>query len=90
MNLATLNSVSKGDFLVGRGGEHNNTVVLNIATQKGLELPHIHALDMWGSSIATEAQDGSIALGTYDGERPIELSGNQVLPLEPSWQHKNS
>ena len=83
MNLATLNSVSKGDFLVGRGGEHNNTVVLNIATQKGLELPHIHALDMWGSSIAMEAQDGSIALGTYDGERPIELSGNQVLPLSP-------
>ncbi len=83
MNLATLNSVSKGDFLVGRGGEHNDTILLNIATQKGLELPHIHTLDMWGSSIATEAQDGSIAIATYDGVKPIQPSGNQVLPLSP-------
>jgi WD40 repeat protein len=83
MNLTTLNSVSKGDYLVGRGGEHNNTFILNIAEQKGLELPHVHTLDMWGSSIAMEALDGSVAMGTFDGVKPIQVSGNQALPLSP-------
>lgn len=83
MAFATLNSVSKGDFLVTRGGEHNNTLVLNLATQKVMQLPMIQTLDIWGASIAVEAPDGSVVVGTYDGIKPIQELARRMLPLSP-------
>ncbi len=83
MAFATLNSVSKGDYLVTRGGEHNNTLLLNMATQKATELPLIQTLDMWGNSIAMEAPDGSVVIGSYDGTKPMQQLASRMLPLSP-------
>jgi hypothetical protein len=83
MAFATLNSVSKGDYLVTRGGEHNNTLIMNFATQKVMELPKIQTLDIWGTSIAMEAPDGSVVLGTYDGTKPMQEVARRMLPLSP-------
>ena len=80
--FATLNSVSKGDYLVTRGGEHNDTLLLNMATQKATELPLIQTLDMWGNSIAMEAPDGSVVIGSYDGTKPMQELARRMLPLK--------
>lgn len=83
LDFPALNSVSKGNFMVARGGEHHNTYLMNVATQKGVELPQVRTLDIWGTSIAMEAPDGSVAVGTFDGVNPIHIAGRQTLPLSP-------
>ena len=83
LNFPTLNSVSKGDYMVTRGGERNNTFLMNMATQKGVELPNVHTLDMWGTSVAMEAPDGSVAIGTFDGVKPMQVLGKTMLPQSP-------
>lgn len=83
MKFGALNSISKGDYLVSRGGEQNNLLLMNLENQKVLALPNAHSLDMWESSIALEAPDGGVVLGAYDGAKPIQPLGKQVLPLSP-------
>jgi WD40 repeat protein len=48
-----------------------------------LNLPDIRALDMWGNSIAMEAPDGSVVIGTYDGTKPMQILNRQMMPLSP-------
>lgn len=83
VGFGTLNSVSKGDYLITRGGEHDDAFVVNFQMQKMVELPKIKTLDMWQSSIAMEMPDGSVVLGTFDPLKPIQLSGKQTLPFSP-------
>jgi WD40 repeat protein len=83
MSFSTLNSVSKGNYLVTRGGEHNDTLLINPATQKSLNLPSIQTLDLWGNLMALEAPDGSVILGIFDGVNPVKTSGRQILPQSP-------
>lgn len=82
ITLGTLNSVSKGNYLVSRG-EQNSTLLLNLENQKLLTLPSVHTLDVWDTSVALEVPDGGVAIGTYDGTKPIQPSGKQMLPLSP-------
>jgi len=83
MGFGTLNSVSKGDYLVTRGGEQNNTLLMNMTTQKLVELPKVNAIDLWDTSVAAEAPDGTILMGSYDPSKPIQITGRQSLPLSP-------
>jgi WD40 repeat protein len=83
MSFASLNGVSKGDYLITHGGERNDTLVMNLATQKVMEFPTAKVLDIWGTSIALEAPDGSLVLGAFDGLKPMQESAKQMLPLSP-------
>jgi WD40 repeat protein len=83
MSVNSLSSVSKGNYLIARGGENNSTLVMNMTTQKMLELPKPRAIDIWDKALSIEAPDGAILSGSYDGINPIQITERQMPPLSP-------